>query len=71
MFTGEINRLKCDENRAKLREEGDFDFADSMQCGSMLFFRTDDFRLWSISMYYIIVTLSTCAPLALFSCCSD
>ena len=60
-FQGEVDPGKCDEYLSQLLDSGDDYAATVFDCTNKLLFRGDDFRLWSVSMYYIIVTLTTCA----------
>lgn len=61
VFQGEVVTDKCDDYLQRLLDEG-YDYeAAAFDCTNKLFFRGSDFRLWSISVYYIIVTLTTCA----------
>ena len=63
MFQGEVSTAKCDEYLQSLLDEG-YDYeASTFDCTNMFLFRGTDFRLWSVSIYYIIVTLTTCAAL--------
>jgi hypothetical protein len=62
VFQGEVNTDKCDEYLQVLLDDG-YDYAaTTFDCTDKLLFRGSDFRLWSVSMYYIIVTLTTYVP---------
>jgi hypothetical protein len=54
---------KCDDYLQSLRDKGEADEADQFICEGKLFFHAGTAKLWSISMYFIVITLTTCAVL--------
>ena len=55
---------KCNDYINQYIDEGNDYAANTFDCTNKLRFRAGDFRLWSVSVYYIIVTLTTCADLS-------
>ena len=64
-FNGEVDQERCSTYKAQLRAQGDVDAADEFDCAASLWFTTGKVKLWCVSVYYIIVTLTTCAPASL------
>jgi hypothetical protein len=54
---------KCEDYIEQYIEAGDDYAAKTFDCSNKFRFQADDFRLWSASVYYTIVTLTTCARL--------
>lgn len=63
-FNGLVNQERCDSYLAELEADGKQDIAERLDCSALYFAEGGDLKLWSISVYYVVVTLTTCAPLA-------
>lgn len=57
-----MDQERCDTYLAELVDEGKQDIADRLDCSALFFAQGGDVKLWSISVYYVVVTLTTCAP---------
>lgn len=57
-----MDQEQCDTYLADLEADGKADVAERLDCASLFFAEGGDVRLWSISVYYVVVTLTTCAP---------
>lgn len=68
-FQGDLLQDKCDEYLDELRLQDDPE-ADLFDCTDKLWFHASDIKLWSISVYFIIVTLTTCASPPAFARCA-
>jgi hypothetical protein len=58
-FQGPLQQERCTKFKDKLRMDGDPE-ADSFECENKIWMHASGPALWSIAVYYIIVTLTTC-----------
>ena len=61
-FAGAFIEDKCNNYIQELRNSGHIQEANEFDCEGKLWFYRHSVGLWCISMYYIFVTLTTCAP---------
>lgn len=57
-----MDQERCDEYLAELEAEGKPEIAERLDCASLFFAKGGDLKMWSISVYYVVVTLTTSAP---------
>jgi hypothetical protein len=60
-FQGDLLPEKCQRYIEKLRTQGD-PAADDFICEGKFWFHANSPKLWSVAIYYIVVTLATCVP---------
>eukprot|EP00892_Ulva_mutabilis_P003592 jgi/Ulvmu1/1604/UM111_0033.1 len=58
-FNGLVDQERCDEFLADLEADGKPEVAERLDCASLFFAEGGDVKLWSISVYYVVVTLTT------------
>ena len=60
-FQGPPDEARCEEYQTMLINEGKDDLVEQVEC-SALFFDKEHVGFWLISIYFVVVTLTTCAP---------
>jgi hypothetical protein len=66
-FQGELLPNKCQQYMEKLHANGD-PAADDFICEDKLWFHATGPKLWSVAIYYTVVTLATCESHAIPAC---